>query len=1180
MLKAPRYHAACRKEILAYIEQDVPFLDFDEANAFYDLATEELTNPELRVLACNDRFFLLTRLLNRPDANHPWIYDRCREVEAEPDGYLDLWARYHYKAVDIKALVPTPQGWRRHGDLKPGDQVFGPDGLPCNVIARTPVFTDADCYAVTFDKGYEVVVSGDHLWTVDVHSRSRTSGTNQRNKRKTITLNTRELLQEVDQCNLIKSRVLPSVPVAMPVEYPSDDLLIPPYVLGAWLGDGASHSGRITIHPDDDQILDHIRKEGYKVERRTCYNATIYKLLPDLRKIGVWGRKHIPLQYLYASIESRWDLLCGLMDTDGHCDTRGTATFVSKSEILAANVFELAASLGLKPQQRRHLSSVNNQPYPYFHVSFQCRKNAERAVFGLDRKQARATTAPASRSIRHAIVSVRRVPSIPVSCIQVDRKDGLYLIGEHFIATHNSTVITFAGSIQELLIDPEVTIAIFAVKLDVARPFLEQIKDELERNEVLHELFPDVLYDKPRRDSPSWSVQGGITVKRKGNPKEKSIEAFGLIDGMPTGRHFRILVYDDLINEKLITNPEMIKKTTERWEMSDNLGCGDKTRKWHSGTRYCTRGDMRVLMADWTHKRIEDVRIGDTVVGWELKNGKRFLRPAKVLNRGVHFLQPVNRYTFDHGRTVVCTADHLWWRGAHGSGAEYQPLALPRSREGRSNRICQPRGTMASIRELLTPVDIDQSREAGWLAGMFDGEGTTKKNKGHPSGVPCIVQTDHNPELVEEIRRVLKDCGFQWSESWIDTQEGWSRRCVFTVNGGWRERYRFLAEIAPAKRRDLAPTLFGHMHTQKHHLVAIEDAGKVDVHWLETETGNYVVEGFCSSNSFADTYGVLIERGVLKPRIYPATENGRLDGEPVFLTQEHWTNVKRNQVSTVNAQMLQNPLSGKEQMFQPTWFRSFILRPTTLNVYILVDPSKGRSSTSDRTAMVVIGIDANHNKYLLDGFRHRMNLSERFSNLVMLWRKWSGQPGVQICRVGYEVYGMQTDDEFIRAEMIRKYGSVLFELEEINWARDSASQSKRDRVERLEPDFRNSQFFLPPIMHHEKDGECYWRIEDTHDTADKSQQLLHYTKRQGPNRAERAAITRSQKHLIVGAIKRKDENGSIYDVTRELIMEAMFFPFAPKDDLIDCVSRIYDIDPTAPQLIDAAELMPQDFEDS
>ena len=37
---------------------------------------------------------------------------------------------------------------------------------------------------------------------------------------------------------------------------------------------------------------------------------------------------------------------------------------------------------------------------------------------------------------------------------------------------------------------------------------------------------------------------------------------------------------------------------------------------------------------------------------------------------------------------------------------------------------------------------------------------------------------------------------------------------------------------------------------------------------------------------FNDTYHTMIERGVAKPRIYPATENGEIDGVPVLISPE------------------------------------------------------------------------------------------------------------------------------------------------------------------------------------------------------------------------------------------------------------------------------------------------------
>jgi phage terminase large subunit-like protein len=136
---------------------------------------------------------------------------------------------------------------------------------------------------------------------------------------------------------------------------------------------------------------------------------------------------------------------------------------------------------------------------------------------------------------------------------------------------YKSTIITYALTIQDILRDPESTVGIFSHTRPIAKAFLEQIKRELETNEYLQDLFPEVLYKKPQTEAPKWSLDSGIIVKRKSNPKEATVEAWGLVDGQPTSRHFSHQIYDDVVTLESVNTPDQIAKTTRAWELSLNL---------------------------------------------------------------------------------------------------------------------------------------------------------------------------------------------------------------------------------------------------------------------------------------------------------------------------------------------------------------------------------------------------------------------------------------------------------------------------------------------------------------------------------------------------------------------------------------------------------------------------------
>ena len=244
--------------------------------------------------------------------------------------------------------------------------------------------------------------------------------------------------------------------------------------------------------------------------------------------------------------------------------------------------------------------------------------------------------------------------------------------------------------------------------------------------------------------------------------------------------------------------------------------------------------------------------------------------------------------------------------------------------------------------------------------------------------------------------------------------------------------------------------------------------------------------------------------------------------------------------------MLQNPIAGQQAMFDVTDLQEFEVRPATLNIYILVDPARSMKKGSANTAIAVLGIDSARNKYLLDGVNHRMNLSDRWAAVRDMRRIWLNQPGVQMISVGYEAFGAQADLDYFYERMEVETNS--FPIVELKWPRDGEG-SKDDRVQRLGPDFRSHKFFIPK--------DC-------------------------PQLTSHQSVVKDagQPYRIAKNIRKKDSDGNIYDLTKHFKEQVMFYPFAPLKDLIDAASRVYDLDPRPPVLIEEGALEPEHYADS
>ena len=363
------------------------------------------------------------------------------------------------KALDVATPIPMADGtWRNMGDLVDGDVVLDDRGAPCNVVAAHPVQLNRPCYVVRFDDGSEVVCDEDHLWTTQTKlDRARHTGVrvgprgNSRYISRTHapSSGTTKTTAEIRDSLMYGKERNHSVWLSGPAQYPEAELKVDPYVLGLWLGDGTSRNAQFTTM--DGEIVEsltafcksrglsfnavHSANTG-RAKTYSCAGDKYGSLSADLRSMGLRMNKHIPADYLAASVEQRIALLQGLMDTDGSIDSRvgksPRCDITQKSKVLADGICRLLYSLGEAPGMNEKV--VNGTVY--YRINFRSAFNPFRLSRKADLWKPPHATHAFSR--KRYIVAVEPVPSRPVRCITVDSESRLYLCSHKYVPTHNT----------------------------------------------------------------------------------------------------------------------------------------------------------------------------------------------------------------------------------------------------------------------------------------------------------------------------------------------------------------------------------------------------------------------------------------------------------------------------------------------------------------------------------------------------------------------------------------------------------------------------------------------------------------------------------------------------------------------------------------------------------------------
>lgn len=272
-------------------------------------------------------------------------------------------------------------------------------------------------------------------------------------------------------------------------------------------------------------------------------------------------------------------------------------------------------------------------------------------------------------------------------------------------------------------------------------------------------------------------------------------------------------------------------------------------------TSPCLHQPHRVLTDDLRWVPVGDIEVGDCLLGFDefgigstgrgMGARRRFQRSEVVrsIAKSVHCV----RVILANGDELITTPEHPWLSyryGYRGSRAEWTSSA---SLEGRW------------VQRLVEPWQQRRSYDAGWLAGMFDGEGSLSLGM-HGTPKMSICQVDG--PVMDRVERLMVEFGYDPNRIWrTGVPEHRQKISNIYVTGGFPGLLRALGELRPTRLMEKWATLDVRTRTvqaETVEVVAVEPAGRQDIQEIETTSATYFGEGYlhhnCYGNRMADSH--------------------------------------------------------------------------------------------------------------------------------------------------------------------------------------------------------------------------------------------------------------------------------------------------------------------------------------
>lgn len=461
-----------------------------------DKYTAPVKKPERDIIGRDKEMRRILAAFHRPELSNVMLIGEAGSGKGHPND----------------AIIPVAdnRGYITFGELKVGDKVFGEDGQPVEILGVYPQGLKR-AYRVTFADGSSVICNDEHLWAVRTraqHYKDRPYGVK----------SLRELLDvgiiDIQDRTSRNAQHLKRwyVPCNAPIERPTRHFLIHPYALGVFIGDGCLTGRPVELSSSDVDVVNRVANligAIDVIQRSGCYSWKFLRSQPNghatkfiqthelgslLTENTVFGLKsierRIPREYFLGSIEQRYELLQGLMDTDG-CVTgnsRLNCDFATNNKGLADDVRELAASLGIRTTLTVNVRDDDIHVNHEYEVHFSLPDDKKSDLFWLQRhKDKICQYARTDRKFnKHyddlAITTVEDLGyETEMTCIYVNSESHLYQVGREHIVTHNTALV------QGTMLKDKSRIY---MEVDLSR-MIADVKDENQVAAELKQLFDE-----------------------------------------------------------------------------------------------------------------------------------------------------------------------------------------------------------------------------------------------------------------------------------------------------------------------------------------------------------------------------------------------------------------------------------------------------------------------------------------------------------------------------------------------------------------------------------------------------------------------------------------------------------------------------------------------------------------